>query len=473
MADVVIVGLGPAGIVAARVLADAGYTVTAVQPKPAPGERAPMAAPAPTLRTHADQRAVPQRTPPAGRDGVGGSKLLAAPQAYRLDDWSFRARTATLARGGVIPQGVDLVDWPIGPDDLAPWYDLIESATGVAPRPPTSWTDRMTIAAGALGWRPRAAPAAAAKDSSFLLRGRDIEVVDATATALVQGSTGAIAGVEIVDADGSARTIACGAAVVAASVIPTVRLLLLSGLTAGGRVGRWFMAHNAFVVHGDFPGIDLGRRSAGPASAVAVAEFEGEGMGARHGVVGGSILQAAMTGPWSDDRLRDVAEGLRPEITRGRDAAAWVRTHHSSIGTVWAQPDQLPRAGNAIDLDLSHRDATGRPVARLTFALADDDVRRADVLAGHAAEWLLAAGARGTWRPPLRPQPLGTHLYGGARMGRDPATSVVDGFGRFHGVPGLVVVGSSTFPTTGGRGPVETIEALSWRAASHLADALR
>jgi gluconate 2-dehydrogenase alpha chain len=34
-------------------------------------------------------------------------------------------------------------------------------------------------------------------------------------------------------------------------------------------------------------------------------------------------------------------------------------------------------------------------------------------------------------------------------------------------------VGSSTFPSTGGRGPVETIEALAWRAAWRLADDLR
>ena len=278
---------------------------------------------------------------------------------------------------------------------------------------------------------------------------------------------------EYVDGDGSARIVTCGAVMVAAAVLPTIRLLLLSGLTADGQVGRWFLSHNTFVVHGDFAGVDLRRRRAGPASAVAVAAFDGDRFdhtGLRF--LGGSLLQAAMTGPWSESRLDAATAGLSRETAGVADAATWVRAHHRSIGTVWAQPDQLPRAGNMVDLDPAHRDAAGRPVARITFSLEDDDRRRWEFLAARAAEWLDAAGARTTWRAPLQPQPLGTHLYGGVRMGADPATSVVDSYGRFHGVPGLVVVGSSTFPSTGGRGPVETIEALAWRAAARLADDL-
>jgi gluconate 2-dehydrogenase alpha chain len=293
-------------------------------------------------------------------------------------------------------------------------------------------------------------------------------------TAILRGSTGAVTGVEYADADGHARTLACGAVVVAASVVPSIRLLLLSGLTADGRVGRWFLSHNTFVVHGDFAGVDLRRRDAGPASAVAIAEFEGDRFDhAGLGFLGGSLLQAAMTGPWSAQRIDAAAEGLSRRTTRGADAATWVRANHRSIGTVWAQPDQLPRAENTVDLDPVHRDPSGRPVARITFSLGDDDRRRWEFLAARAAEWLDAAGARTTWRPALRAQPLGTHVYGGVRMGGDSATSVVDSYGRFHGVPGLVVVGSSTFPSTGGRGPVETIEALAWRAASQLAADLR
>ncbi|GAA1682131.1 GMC oxidoreductase [Microbacterium lacus] len=473
MPDVVVVGLGPAGVVAARELARAGHRVLALQPDAQPSGRAPLAAPPPTLRTRPDEEALLQPAPPAGLDGVGGSKRLAAAQAYRLEEWSFRMRSETVQRYGAAA-AADLADWPIVAADLDMWYARVEDATGVAPRAPTPWTDRMHSAAARLGWHPFPAPAAASPDISPLLAGTGVEIVRATATVVQQGPTGAVAGVEYVDGDGITGVIACGAVVVAASVLPTVRLLLLSGLTAAGHVGRWLLSHNTFVVHGDFAGIDLRRRDGGPASAVAVAEFEGDRFDHTGlGFVGGSLLQAAMTGPWSTARLDAATAGLSRRTTGNVDAATWVRAHHRSIGTVWGQPDQVPRADNIVDLDPVHRDPAGRPVARMTFSLADDDRRRWWFLADRAAEWLDAAGARTTWRAPLQPQPLGTHLYGGVRMGADPATSVVDSYGRFHGVPGLVVVGSSTFPSTGGRGPVETIEALAWRAAARLADDLR
>lgn len=473
MTDVVVVGLGPAGIVAASALGRAGHSVVAFQADAVPSGRAPLASAPPTLRSRPDEEAQPQPAPPAGLDGVGGSKLLAAAQAYRLDDWSFRMRSVTERRYGV-HAAAHLVDWPIDGTELAPWYDLVEDAMEVAPRPATPWTDRMSAAAAGLGWRPFRAPAAGSPDASALLTGAGVEVVRATVTAVLRGSTGDVTGIEYVDGNGDARSAACGAVVVAASVVPSIRLLLLSGLTAHGRVGRWFLSHNTFVVHGDFPGVDLRRRDAGPASAVAVAEFEGDRFDhAGLGFLGGSLLQAAMTGPWSPQRLDATAAGLSRRTTQGADAATWVRAHHRSIGTVWSQPDQLPRADNMVDLDPVHRDAVGRPVARITFSLADDDRRRWEFLAARATEWLGAAGARTTWRPPLQARPLGTHLYGGVRMGDDPAASVVDSFGRFHGVPGLVVVGSSTFPSTGGRGPAETVEALAWRAAARLAEDLR
>ncbi|WP_374976709.1 GMC oxidoreductase [Microbacterium trichothecenolyticum] len=473
MPDVAIVGLGPAGIVAARTLVAAGLSVVAFQPRCPEGARAPLASPPPTLRPHAGVRARLQPSAQAAMDAVGGSKLLAAPQAYRLDDWSLRPRSRTLRRYGTLPRGADLVDWPIHPEDLAPWYDLVERATGVKTESPTPWTQRMTRGAQSLGWEPFAAPSAGSADLTPLLPDESMEIIRGTVTVVLRGSSGDVSGVEYVDDDGVTGTIVCPAVVVAASVVPSVRLLLLSDLTADGQVGRWFLSHNAFVVHGDFPGVDLRRRDAGPASAVAVSEFEADRFDhSGLGFLGGSLLQAAMTGPWSDARIEAAAAGLSPSTTGATDAATWVRRHHRSVGTVWAQPDQLPRPGNMIDLDPVHRDPAGRPVARLTFSLAEDDLRRWEFLSERASEWLRAGGARTTWQPPLEAQPLGTHLYGGARMGEDPRSSVVDSYGRFHGVPGLVVLGSSTFPSTGGRGPVETIEALAWRAATRLAESL-
>jgi choline dehydrogenase-like flavoprotein len=54
-------------------------------------------------------------------------------------------------------------------------------------------------------------------------------------------------------------------------------------------------------------------------------------------------------------------------------------------------------------------------------------------------------------------------------MGADPATSVVDAYGRFHDLQNLVVADSSVFVTASGYGPTLTLAALAARAASELA----
>jgi choline dehydrogenase-like flavoprotein len=57
------------------------------------------------------------------------------------------------------------------------------------------------------------------------------------------------------------------------------------------------------------------------------------------------------------------------------------------------------------------------------------------------------------------------HIMGGCRMGRDPATSVTDEWGRVHGVPWLYVADSSLFPRCSEANPYLTIMALADRVA--------
>ena len=173
---------------------------------------------------------------------------------------------------------------------------------------------------------------------------------------------------------------------------------------------------------------------------------------------GGSILQAAMGAP--DPGRIAAATGLPAELA-------------DEVGSVWAQPEQLPRPANRLDLDPSRLDPLGRPLLVATHDLDDEDRARADFLLARMEEWLRAAGASRTWRSEVRPNALSTHTYGGTVMGADPASSVVDPFGEVHGAPGLFVLGASTFPGTGGRGPTETVEALAWRAADRIVDELR
>lgn len=62
------------------------------------------------------------------------------------------------------------------------------------------------------------------------------------------------------------------------------------------------------------------------------------------------------------------------------------------------------------------------------------------------------------------------HQMGSARMGSDPATSVVDSNNRVHGVEGLYVMDGSCFPTPSGVNPMLSIASIAHRGATLLAE---
>ena len=61
-----------------------------------------------------------------------------------------------------------------------------------------------------------------------------------------------------------------------------------------------------------------------------------------------------------------------------------------------------------------------------------------------------------------------SHQCGTAKMGRDPAASVVDIHGRAHDHPSLFITDASVLPTSAAVNPALTIAALSLRAADHI-----
>ena len=101
--------------------------------------------------------------------------------------------------------------------------------------------------------------------------------------------------------------------------------------------------------------------------------------------------------------------------------------------------------------------------------LTPDEVTEVSTKAGFAAsvqahEAIFASlGAQAIRHSPVA-QGAG-HIIGTARMGDDPASSVVDRDLRSHEHPNLFVLGSSVFPTSATANPTLTIAALSLRAA--------
>ena len=152
-ADVVLVGLGAAGGIAADVLTRAGLNVVALEagPRLDPGEmtldeirndvRSWMSEPkarheVPTLRTSPAGPAQPTPWPMLMVNAVGGTTLHYPALSIRLQPWNFRSRSATIERYGVeaIPAGSTLSDWPLDYDELEPCYEAVERAIGVSGR---------------------------------------------------------------------------------------------------------------------------------------------------------------------------------------------------------------------------------------------------------------------------------------------------------------------------------------------------
>ena len=140
---------------------------------------------------------------------------------------------------------------------------------------------------------------------------------------------------------------------------------------------------------------------------------------------------------------------------------------------VWtAQTDDLPDEANRVSLDPTLTDSDGIPSPKVDYRVSDVSRRNLDFQVERMKEAHLASGALEThlweWMPDV-----GWHTLGTARCGHDPATSVVDPYGRAHDVPNLFVVDGSVFVTGSGMNPTSTIAAFALRTADHIVEHAR
>ncbi len=100
------------------------------------------------------------------------------------------------------------------------------------------------------------------------------------------------------------------------------------------------------------------------------------------------------------------------------------------MGRLVAAAESLPYDDSFLDLDPRVTDRHGVPVIRMTYRLHDQEERRYEFLHARMGELLHEAGASETWAsfPKLPAAPFQS-IFGATRMGRDPASSVVDADG--------------------------------------------
>ena len=447
---------------------------------------------------------------------VGGKSIMWARQSYRLSDLDFEAN----ARDGFG------TDWPIRYADLEPWYDYVEDFAGISGQaeglpqlpdgnflPPmemscveahvrdalaTTWGGErtMTIGRTAVLTQPHNGRQAChycgpcergcITRSYFSSLNATLPVAAATGRMTLRPDSvvrsllyedGRATGALVIDRE-SHEAIEFSARLVflCASALESTRILLNSsneeyadGLAnSSGVLGHYLMDHS----------MDAGAR----------ATFEGwedrTTFGRRpNGVYVARFRNVTDQHP---DFLRGYGyqgsarrEGWQRGITGGGFGADFKqRMAEPGPWTMWlgAFGECLPRYENYVELDPEVVDAWGIPVLKVHIAWSDNERTMMNDGAIQAAEMLEAAGGKVTelvTSENLPPPGLTVHEMGTARMGRDPATSVLNGFNQSHDIPNLFVVDGASMASSACQNPSLTYMALTARACAYAVEELR
>jgi choline dehydrogenase-like flavoprotein len=455
---------------------------------------------------------------------VGGGGFHADGKLPRFRQVDFRARS------GLGPiDGADVVDWPLDYDELEPYYAEAERAVGVAgdhtanpfaawrsgpypmrPGPDMFCAVLTSEAATRLGFHPYRAPTGvnsveydgrppcnncgfcgffgcpidAKGDPVSSLRralrtGRcEIRPESYVSEVVLDGSERRARGVRYLDGELRPHEVSARHVVLAGGAFETPRLLLRSGIGNADVVGRYLMFHFQTLVLGIFPFRLHAHRGRAvthlmddpmvPDAAASAAAEDADlpyfrGGIVEHGGAGQPIVEAIHL------PAGELHSQLMVESTM-RDCMA--------VFTM--QGEDLPQAGNRIDLDPQLRDVWGYPAGRVTYAPHRHEVACAEHWAprleavmrdagAHTAFWVTSPPRPGSEFEAANPTPISRHVMGTARMGDDPRTSVFDRWQRLHDVDNVLCTDSSVFPTSAGYGPTLTLVALAIRATRALA----
>lgn len=451
---------------------------------------------------------------------VGGGGVHADGKVPRFREDDFRLLSAF----GPQPDAA-VEDWPLDYAELEPFYAEVEASMGVAgtagANPFASWRSgpypmpsgapmfgalASSSAAEKLGLHPYPAPTAAnsvpydgrpacnncgfcsffgcpihAKGDPVAMLQRAMvsgraELRTETLVRRVRTDGRRARGVDYVAADGSEHSVDAPWVILAGGAVETPRLLLLSGIEHPV-LGRHLMVHFQTIAVGVMPfrlhsergravthvhdDAIVGDEESARAAKEAQLPWMRGGM-VEHGGPSLPIMEAKLYPHGSQHK-----ELMRQSPMRDR---LWAFT---------MQGEDLPYATNRIDLDPTVRDVHGLPVARMTYRggrheLAASDhhgARLSAVLEEMGAGWKTVTTSPGVPGRHQRssPVPESRHVMGTARMGTDPATSLVDPLSRMHHLENVVIADSSVFVTSTGYGPTLTLAALAARACHALA----
>ncbi len=134
----------------------------------------------------------------------------------------------------------------------------------------------------------------------------------------------------------------------------------------------------------------------------------------------------------------------------------------------------LPRFENYMALDESKPDRYGMPQVKFNFSWSENEDRLVEAMTSEATKMLTAIGATSVQPYTQRGAPGDAiHEMGTARMGKDPATSVLNAHNQAHDVPNLFVTDGACMTSSACVNPSLTYMAITARACDYAAKQLQ
>ncbi|MBA4300140.1 Choline dehydrogenase [Algoriphagus alkaliphilus] len=138
------------------------------------------------------------------------------------------------------------------------------------------------------------------------------------------------------------------------------------------------------------------------------------------------------------------------------------------------QGETIPKETNAVTLSTGQKDQWGIPLLKIDVAYDSNDERLLKDFLEQAEEMLTKAGCTNIRKSDSGQAPgLDIHEMGGARMGRDPKTSILNGFNQMHLAPNVFVTDGACMTSTGTQNPSITYMALTARAVDYAVNELK
>jgi glucoside 3-dehydrogenase (cytochrome c) catalytic subunit len=440
---------------------------------------------------------------------VGGRSIMWGRQVYRWSDLDFEAN---LKDGNG-------TDWPIRYADIAPWYSYVERFIGIsgerlglAQLPDGEFLPPMPLNCAEVHVRDRLRGAfegervltigrcailtqshngraachycgtcergcithsyfnsiastlpAARKTGRLTLRPHSVvrEVV-------YDAQRGRATGVRVVDAL-SGEELEFGARLVflCASALESTRLLLLSRFgDASGQLGRNLMDHTmGGGAGGTIPGYEdqwvYGNRPNG----IYLPRFRNVKSQHPDFLRGYAFQGGAGRSDWGRG---NSMQGF------GTDLKMALRTPGPWRMSFYGFGECLPNPENRVELDPQVKDKWGIPALRVHCVWRENERKMLQDMAVTAAEMLEASGATDiSTFVQDNPPGLTIHEMGTARMGRDPATSVLNAHNQCHDAPNVFVTDGACMASSANQNPSITYMALTARAAAFAVDQMK